>query len=89
MTLSLNTKQVYIPPPPQTTPPAQQFTMPKPLSYEFRVAETVDDDGKILSVKLQVQVWEHDEYGAGNVRIYWQDVPRIKFDKNGAMLTTP
>ena len=96
MTLSLNTRQVTIPPHPQVTPPTQYVTIPtqyvtipKPLSYEFRVAETVDEDGKVLSVKLQMQIWEHDEYGAGTVRLYWQDVPRVKFDKHGAMLATP
>lgn len=87
MTLSLTTKQVYLPVPPQTPPPAQSFTFPKPLSYEFRVTETVDDDGKVLFVKLQMQIWEHDEYGTGTVKHYWQDVPRIKVDKNGSLIT--
>jgi hypothetical protein len=58
----------------------------KPLSYEFRVAEIVDDAGKVEKVKLQVQIWEHDEYGSGNVKQIWSDVPRYKFDKNGSML---
>ena len=57
----------------------------KPLSYEFRVAEIVDDNGKVEKVKLQVQIWEHDEFGSGTVKHYWADVPRCKFDKNGAI----
>ena len=80
--MQLTTKQVYIPVPPQVQPPAQSFTFPKPLSYEFRVAETVDS-GKVTKVRLQVQIWEHDEYGAGIVKQYWQDVPRAQFDKDG------
>ena len=84
--MQLSTKQVYLPVPNYTPPPAQSITLPKPLSYEFRVAEIVDDDGKVEKVRLQVQVWEHDECGSGNVKQVWTDVPRIKFDKNGVML---
>ncbi len=58
----------------------------KPVSYEFRVAETVDKDGNITKVRLQVQIWEHDNYGSGIVKQSWCDVPRYKFDENGAML---
>jgi hypothetical protein len=86
---TLMTKQVYVTPPspPTPTPPlAIPIQFVKPLSYEFRVAEIVNDEGKIESVKLQMQVWEHDEYGSGNVKQYWSDVPRYKFDRNGAML---
>jgi hypothetical protein len=75
---------VQVPPP---TPVAQTVPFVKPLSYEFRVAEHLDDAGKITRVALQVQVWEHDEYGAGIVKQYWQDVPRCKFNKDGAILT--
>lgn len=74
--MQLNTKQVYIPTPPQTLPPAQSFSFPKPLSYEFRVAEYTKDE-KITKVRLQVQVWEHDEFGNGTVVQYWKDVDRI------------
>ena len=84
---SLATKQLYITQPVPVTQPQLQFTFPKPLSYEFRVAEIVDDSGKVTSVKLQMQVWEHDEYGSGNVKQYWTDVPRCKFNKDGVMLT--
>jgi hypothetical protein len=68
------------------TPVAQMIPFVKPVSYEFRVAEFVDDDGKVEKVKLQMQVWEHDEYGSGTVKTYWHDVPRIKIDKNGSII---
>ena len=73
MTAVLNTKQIYATAPP---PPVIPVQFVKPLSYEFRVAE-YSKDGKITKVRLQVQVWEHDEYGNGNVVQYWKDVDRI------------
>lgn len=79
----LTAKHIY-PTPPQPVAIPIQFV--KPLSYEFRVAEFVDDDGKIEKVKLQIQIWEHDEYGSGTVKSYWHDVPRIKIDKNGSII---
>lgn len=83
---SLSTKQIYITPPHQ---PPQPLAMPvqfvKPLSYEFRVVENVDAAGKIESVKLQMEIWEHDEYGTGTVKHYWYDVPRVKMH-NGTLL---
>lgn len=81
----LVTKQICVPPPPQVTPPSQYVPFVKPLSYEFRVAEVVEDE-KLVTVKLQMQVWEHDEFGSGMVKHYWQDVPRVKMDKNGNLL---
>ena len=63
--------------------PLQTAPFVKPLSYEFRVAEIVDDSGKIERVNLQMQVWEHDEYGGGNVKVFWHDVPRVKISANG------
>lgn len=85
--MQLTTKQVYLPVHPvPSPPPAQSFSFPKPLSYEFRVAEIIGDDGKIETVKLQMQIWEHDEFGSGTVKQYWSDVPRQKFDKNGVLL---
>ena len=79
--MNLTTKQIF---PPVPSPMAVPFV--KPLSYEFRVAETVDDSGKVTKVSLQIQTWEHDELGNGNVKFGWIDVPRFKFDKNGTML---
>ena len=81
--MNLTSKKIY---PPVQTPPPIAVDFVKPLSYEFRVAETVDIEGKITKVALQVQVWEHDEYGSGNVKQTWTEVPRYKFDKNGSML---
>jgi hypothetical protein len=67
---------------PIQTLPQQYASFVKPLSYEFRVHETVEG-GKITKVKLQVQIWEHDEYGSGIVKQRWHDVPRAQFDKDG------
>jgi hypothetical protein len=58
----------------------------KPVSYEFRVAEYIGDGGKVEKVKLQMQVWEHDEFGSGTVKAFWHDVPRVMMDKNGALI---
>lgn len=80
--ITLMTEQVYLPPP--QIPPQQSFTFPKPLSYEFRVAEHVDNDGNIFKVGLQVQVWQHDQYGAGSVIYPWTDVQRVKL-KDGIL----
>lgn len=70
---------------PVQTLPQQYASFVKPLSYEFRVAEIIDENGKIETVKLQMQIWEHDEYGSGIVKQYWSDVPRYKFNKDGIM----
>jgi hypothetical protein len=81
--MQLTNKKIYAMP---QQPVAMPIDFVKPLSYEFRVAEFVDDAGKVEKVKLQVQIWEHDEYGSGTVKHFWADVPRCKFDKNGAIL---
>ena len=81
--MQLTTKQVSLP---VMTPPVQYIPFIKPLTYEFRVAEVVDKEGKITTVKLQMQVWEHDEFGSGIVKQYWSDVPRYRFDAGGNML---
>lgn len=77
MPSSLNTKQVYVPQPTPVAPPSISMTFPKPLSYEFRVVEWMKEE-KVAKVALQVQIWEHDEYGSGNVVQSWKDVERIK-----------
>jgi hypothetical protein len=82
--MNLNTKQIYVTPPQQTLP-AIPVQFAKPLSYEFRVAEHIDDHGNIERVGLQIQVSEHDEYGAPVVRIPWMDVPRVKIN-NGLIV---
>jgi hypothetical protein len=83
--MQLTNKKIYVTPP-QQPPTSLPVDFVKPLSYEFRVAEIVGDDGKIEVVKLQMQIWEHDEYGSGTVKHYWHDVPRQKFDKNGTLI---
>jgi hypothetical protein len=58
----------------------------KPLSYEFRVVEHMEN-GNIVKVGLQYQVWEHDNYGTGIVKQTWTDVPRVQKDvATGAIL---
>lgn len=79
----LTAKQIALP---VFSQPHQMVPFVKPLSYEFRVAEIVDATGKVEKVKLQVQVWEHDEYGSGVVKSFWNDVPRVKMDKDGLII---
>lgn len=81
--MQLTSKQLSLP---LVTQPQQYAPFVKPVSYEFRVAEYLDDSGKVEKVKLQVMVWEHDEYGTGVVKHYWNDVPRVKMDKNGSII---
>jgi hypothetical protein len=57
--------------------PLPNVMMSKPLSYEFRVAEFIKD-GKIEKVALQVQVWEHDNYGSGFLKQDWTTVERVQ-----------
>lgn len=83
--MQLNTKQLYIAQPVPIQQPSLQVAFAKPVSYEFRVAEHLDAEGKITKVGLQVQVWEHDEYGAGNIVQFWSDVPRVKI-KDGVIV---
>jgi hypothetical protein len=61
--MNLTSKKIY---PPTPSPIAIDFV--KPLSYDFRVVEIIGNDGKIETVKLQAQIWEHDEFGYGIVK---------------------
>jgi hypothetical protein len=81
---TLNSKHIYVTAPP-VQPVVQTVSFCKPLSYEFRVAEHLNDNDVIERVGLQVQIWEHDEYGAGNVLMHWHDVQRVKL-KNGTLV---
>ena len=66
--------------------PQSSVTIPKPLSYEFRVVEHVKD-GQIMKVGLQYQVWEYDNSGTGIVKRPWTDVERVQKDVDtGAIL---
>lgn len=84
----LTVKQIYVTPPAPAPQPTIPIQFVKPVSYEFRVAEVMEDN-KIVKVGLQVQVWEHDDYGSGIVKQYWTDVPRVQMNKNGEILPTP
>ena len=58
--------------------PQVSVMIPKPLSYEFRVVEHVDETGSIRKVGLQYSVHEHDSYGVRQLRQGWTDVQRIQ-----------
>ena len=74
--LSTNTYFGAVPPTPPM-PPAPQFTMPEPISYEFQVVEYVQDD-KVTKVALQFKQNTHDQYGNIKTHGSWQDVPRLQ-----------
>jgi hypothetical protein len=80
--LNLNSKQIFV------TPPAMPVQFVKPLTYEFRVAEHLNEDNNVERVGLQVQIHEHDEYGVPIIRVGWMDVPRVKL-KNGVAWFPP
>lgn len=85
----LTNKKIYTQGAPTVQPPPIEINFVKPLSYDFRVAETVDSSGKITKVSLQVQIWEHDEYGNGTILECWADVPRIMFNSQGDAISQP
>jgi hypothetical protein len=58
--------------------PQSSAVIAKPVSYDFRVAEYVDEDGKISKVGLQYRMWEHDNDGTGTVVQTWTDVERVQ-----------
>ena len=58
--------------------PQSSVTVAKPLSYNFRVAEYVDLEGKVVKVGLQVAVFEHDNFGGRQLRKDWTDVERVQ-----------
>lgn len=58
--------------------PAPTVVLGKPLSYQFRVAEYVDEEGNVKKVGLQVSVHEHDHYGSAQLKQDWTDVERVK-----------
>lgn len=59
--------------------PNSSVMLAKPISYEFRVVEHIEN-GNIVRVGLQYQIWEHDNYGGGIVKHPWADVPRVQKD---------
>jgi hypothetical protein len=63
--------------------PQSNITIPKPLTYEFRVAEFLDASGAISKVGLQVRIWEHNNLGVGIVKQEWKDVERVQIPHVG------
>ena len=55
-----------------------QIVVSKPVSYEFRVAEYVNEKDEILKVGLQVAVFEHDNYGVRQLIKDFADVERVR-----------
>jgi hypothetical protein len=60
--------------------PQSSVTIPKVITYDFRVAEYVDKEGNVKKVGLQVAVYEHDNYGYSTLRQTWTDIERVKLD---------
>lgn len=59
--------------------PTYSISIPKPVSYEFRVAEFYADiPENVVKVGLQVQVYEHNQYGTPTILKGWTDVERVK-----------
>lgn len=58
--------------------PQSSVLMPKPLSYDFRVAEYVNIKDEIVKVGLQVAVFEHDNFGGRQLRQDFVDVDRVR-----------
>ena len=58
--------------------PQSNVKIPKPLSYEFRVAEFVDKSNVIIKIGLQVRIFEHDGNGEGTIVQDWNDVTRVQ-----------
>lgn len=58
------------------------------LSYEFRVVEHENDEGKVTAYIMQTQIWAHnppDHNGyRGNPMLVqdWTDVPRVRMPAN-------
>lgn len=58
--------------------PQSNVMVAKPLSYQFRVAEYVNEKDEVVRVGLQVAVFEHDNYGVRQLRQDFTDVERVK-----------
>lgn len=57
--------------------PQSTLMLVKPLTYKFRVAE-FEKGGEVVKVGLQVQSWEHDNYGVPTLKKDWTDVERVR-----------
>lgn len=58
--------------------PQSTVMVVKPVSYEFRVAEYVNEKDETVKVGLQVAVFEHDNYGVRQLLQDFTDVERVK-----------
>ena len=60
--------------------PQSSVSMAKPVSYEFRVAEYVNDNKEVVKVGLQVRMWEHSNLinTDGFIKQDWKDVERVQ-----------
>ena len=58
--------------------PQSTVNVLKPLSYEFRVAEHVDEEGNIKKIGLQVRVWENGSGSNQYIKTDWKDVDRVQ-----------
>ena len=58
--------------------PQSTVMIPKPLSYQFRVAEYVNEKDEVVKVRLQVAVFDHDNFGVRQLRQDFTDVERVK-----------
>jgi hypothetical protein len=83
---TLNSKQIYVTQPMPQSLPALPVQFVKPLSYEFRVAEHLDENGVVTRVGLQMQIYEHDEWGAGTLKAFWHDVNRVRIKSDGSIV---
>jgi len=60
--------------------PQSSVSIAKPVSYEFRVAEYVNDNKEVIKVGLQVRMWEHSNItnSDGFIKQDWKDVERVQ-----------
>ena len=65
----------------QVNIPQSSVRIPKPLSYKFRVAEYVNEKDEVAKVRLQVAVFEHDNFGVRQLRQDFTDVERVKIGR--------
>ena len=61
----------------QLSVPQSSVVIPRPFSYEFRVAEWTQGDD-VVKVGLQVKVFDHNNSGYPTVRQDWTDVERVR-----------
>jgi len=58
--------------------PQSSVMIAKPISYDFRVVEIVNEKNEIVKVGLQYKIWEHDNHGVAVLKKDWTDVERVK-----------